>query len=53
MEFKQHVSFSNEAGIITIKVYRYKCPFCDALVQKPIPEEVKKMLILKATLSNV
>jgi len=47
MKFKQHVSFSKEADTFTIKVYRYKYPFCDALVKKPTPEEVRKTLILK------
>jgi len=49
MKFKQYVSFSKEAEKITIKVYRYKCPFCDALVRKPTLEEIRKALILKET----
>jgi len=49
MKLKQHVSFSKEADTFTIKVYRYKCPFCNALVRKPTPEEVRKKLILKGT----
>ena len=47
MKLKQHVSFNEENGRITIRVYRYKCPFCDALVKKPTPEEVRKTLSLK------
>ena len=41
MKLKQHVSFSEENGRITIKVYRYKCPFCNALIKKPKAEEIR------------
>jgi len=34
MKLKQHVSFSEENGRITIKVWRYKCPFCNAFIKK-------------------
>jgi len=47
MKFKQLVSFAEEKGGITIKVYRYKCPFCDALIRKPTQEEVRESLTLK------
>ena len=47
MKFKQLASFEEEGERITIRVYRYKCPFCDALIRKPKPEEVRKAYILK------
>jgi len=47
MEFKQHVSFSGEGEEITVKVYRYKCPFCNALIKKPTPGEIMTAIALK------
>jgi len=47
MEFKQHVSFIEEDEIITVKVYRYKCPFCKALIKKPKPGEIITAIALK------
>jgi hypothetical protein len=47
MEFKQHVSFSGEGEKITVKVYRYKCPFCNALIKKPTPGEIMTAIALK------
>ena len=41
MKFDQLVSFVEEKGRITIKVWRYKCPFCDALTVKPTEEEIR------------
>jgi len=47
-KLKQHVSFNEENGRITIKVYRYKCPFCDALLKKPTVEEIRRAIIPRA-----
>jgi hypothetical protein len=47
MEFKQHVSFSGEGEKITVKVYRYTCPFCNALIKKPTPGEIMTAIALK------
>jgi len=47
VNFKQLVSFVEEKDRITVKVYRYKCPFCDAIVRKPTPEEIRKVAILE------
>ncbi|UCD27042.1 MAG: hypothetical protein JSV75_02695 [Candidatus Bathyarchaeota archaeon] len=43
-KFKQLVSFVEEKGRITVKVYRYKCPFCDSLTRKPIEEEIRECM---------
>ena len=51
-KLKQHVSFSEDNGRITIKVYRYKCPFCDALIKKPTAEEIRSAIIRRAEERN-
>jgi len=35
---------SEEVHACTVKVYRYKCPFCDALTRKPIEEEIRECM---------
>jgi len=45
-KFRQLVSVVEEKGRITVKVYRYKCPFCDALTRKPIEEEIRECMHL-------
>ena len=42
VKLKQHVSFSEENGRITIEVWRHKCPFCNALIKKPTAEEIRR-----------
>lgn len=48
MKLKQHVSFSKDNERITIKVYRYKCPFCNALIKKPTVDEIRKATIMES-----
>jgi hypothetical protein len=47
MKFRQHVSFAGDNRKITIKVYRYKCPFCNALIKKPVVDEIRKATIME------